>query len=153
MRCSDSHFRCVGFYLRRLSNLDPMEVSNEAEHKDQPVLPDGTWRFVSSFPCEDSSSCRYSSSFRTGACCIVRTVLNYQSLPTDTTCRFSTSDHRSAKLTSRRRRHNQLVLENVSMRLAHVLPQLTRFWQFRGADGHYSSLRSHASSRMEMALR
>ena len=30
-----------------------------------------------------------SSSLRTGACCIVRTVLNYQSLPTDTTCMSS----------------------------------------------------------------
>lgn len=46
----NSYFCYVGFRLRRLSHLDPMEVSNEVEHKDRPMLPHGTRRFVGSIP-------------------------------------------------------------------------------------------------------
>lgn len=34
LRYPNSHFRYIGLYLCRLSHLDPMEESNEIEHKD-----------------------------------------------------------------------------------------------------------------------
>lgn len=59
LRCPASYFRYIRLCLRRLSHLDPMEDSNEVEHKDWPVLPDGTWRSVGSIPVQEPSSCRY----------------------------------------------------------------------------------------------
>ena len=126
-----------------------MEVSNEVEHKGCSVLSNGPRHSVSSVPSKGNQSVVLIY-LRTGACCIVRTVLNYQSLPTDTTCKVPFVHHQSEKLTNKRRWHFQLVLENVSTHLLYMLSQLTPFWQFRGTDGYHSGLRSNAPSGMEM---
>lgn len=75
------------FRICRLSHPDSMEGSDEIQNKGSNMLSHGSRRDVSYhqpplFP--NSRSLKYP--FSTGACCIVRTVLNYQSLPEDATC-------------------------------------------------------------------
>ena len=56
LKYSNSHLRYIGFRLRRLPNLDPMEDSDEVDYKDRPVLSYGTRRPVSlSQPLEPSA--------------------------------------------------------------------------------------------------
>ena len=56
LKYSNSHLRDIGFRLRRLPNLDPMEDSDEVDYKNRPVLPYGTRRPVcSSQPVELSN--------------------------------------------------------------------------------------------------
>ena len=42
LKYSNSHLRYIGFRLRRLPNLDPMEDTDEVDYQNRPVLPYGT---------------------------------------------------------------------------------------------------------------
>lgn len=65
-----------------------MESADEIESESIVVLPDGCWLYVGSAMLQ--LTCRYSPENlygSTGACCIGRTVLNFQAMPKDKTCK------------------------------------------------------------------
>lgn len=67
-----------------------MEGADEVEPESAVMLLNGHWCSVGS--TKPSFACRHSpENFHgsTGACCIVRTVLNFQAVPRDKTCKHS----------------------------------------------------------------
>ena len=88
-----SHFHHLGLRVCKLSYLDTMECPAQTKHQGCFVRLDGRWYSVS---CNTGLAISFYSPNTdrrdsTGACCIVRTVLNYQSIPEDKTCEWAVS--------------------------------------------------------------
>lgn len=74
-----------------------MEGLNEATNQNSPMLFDGSGSLVCHElfnPTVLYLTCVIASM---GACCVVRTVLNFQSIPKDLTCKYPAQDSKIGK--------------------------------------------------------
>ena len=108
-----SHIHYFGLCILGVPNFNPLERPAEVQREAGFVRFDGRWRRVSLTTPFDVSGQLLTAKNSTGACSIVRTVLNYQSIPHDKTCKYNRVETHAAANDIARWRHDQFVLETV----------------------------------------
>lgn len=92
-----SHFSDLRFYLRECSHTAIVERADQVEKKNWLELSNGVrCNVLTARPNILALLIKWSS---TGACCIVRTVLNFQAIPTDVSCKLEMWKPLSRRLT------------------------------------------------------